>query len=294
MSEASPPITLITGPTASGKSAYAMTLARKTGAEIVGADSMQLYAGLQILTAGPTPEEEVGVPHHVVGIADPASGWSVGRWLEEATKALAAIAARGKPALIVGGTGLYFRALTHGLADIPQVSRAESELAYDKMGEDKFRRILREFDPKAEARIERADRQRLVRAHAVGFHTGRALSDYHEATKPALAPGSWTALVLEPPREEIYARCDARVPVLVENGALDEVKALMARNLDPALPAMKAVGVGPFAEHLRGAITLDQAIAAVQQETRHYAKRQLTWLRNQVGDWPRLETLAAP
>jgi tRNA dimethylallyltransferase len=289
-----PQITLITGPTASGKSAYAMDLARKTGAEIVGADSMQLYAGLQVLTAGPTAEDEAAIPHHVVGIADPASSWSVGRWLEEATKALAAIAARGKPALIVGGTGLYFRALTHGLADIPQVSRAESELAYDKMGEDKFRRILREFDPKAEARIERADRQRLVRAHAVGFHTGRALSDYHEATKPALAPGSWTAQVLEPPREEIYTRCDARVPVLVENGALDEVRALMARNLDAALPAMKAVGVGPFAEHLRGAITLDQAIAAVQQETRHYAKRQLTWLRNQVGDWPRLETSPEP
>ena len=285
-------ITLITGPTASGKSAYAMDLARKTGAEIVGADSMQLYAGLRVLTAAPTPEDELGVPHHVVGIADPASSWSVGRWLGEATKALAAIAARGKPALIVGGTGLYFRALTHGLADIPAVSRAESELAYDKMGEDKFRRILREFDPKAEARIERADRQRLVRAHAVGYHTGRALSDYHDATRPALSPGSWTALVLEPPREEIYARCDARVPALVENGGLDEVKTLMARNLDPALPAMKAVGVGPLAEHLRGAITLDQAVTAVQQETRHYAKRQFTWLRNQVGDWPRLETPA--
>jgi tRNA dimethylallyltransferase len=293
MTEA-PQITLITGPTASGKSAYAMTLARTTGAEIVGADSMQLYGGLQVLTAAPTPEDELGIPHHVVGIADPATSWSVGRWLEEATKALAAIAARGKPALIVGGTGLYFRALTHGLAEIPQVSRAESELAYDKMGEEKFRRILREFDPKAEARIERADRQRLVRAHAVGFHTGRALSDYHEATKPALAPGSWTALVLEPPREVIYARCDARVPVLIENGALDEVRALMARNLDPALPAMKAVGVGPLAEHLRGAITLDQAIAAVQQETRHYAKRQLTWLRNQVGDWPRLKPSTEP
>ncbi len=289
-----PQITLITGPTASGKSAYAMTLARKTGAEIVGADSMQLYAGLRVLTAAPTPEDELGVPHHVVGIADPASSWSVGRWLEEATKALAAIAARGKPAIIVGGTGLYFRALTHGLADIPQVSRAESELAYDKMGEEKFRRILRAFDPRAEGRILPGDRQRLVRAHAVGFHTGRALSDYHDATRPALTPGSWTAVVLEPPREEIYARCDARVPVLVENGGLDEVKALMARNLDPALPAMKAVGVAPLTEHLRGAITLDQAITAVQQETRHYATRQLTWLRNQVGDWPRVEASPEP
>jgi tRNA dimethylallyltransferase len=289
-----PPITLITGPTASGKSAYAMQLARKLKAEIVGADSMQLYAGLQILTAGPTPEDEAAIPHHVVGIADPASSWSVGRWLDAAKEALAKIASRDKPALIVGGTGLYFRALTHGLADIPAVSRAESELAYDKMGEDKFRRILREFDPKSEARIMRGDRQRLVRAHAVGFHTGRALSDYHDATRPALEPGSWSAIVLEPPREVIYARCDARVPVMVQEGALDEVRALMRRDLDPNLPAMKAVGVGPFIDHLQGALPLDQAIAAVQQETRHYAKRQLTWLRNQVGDWPRQEIAAEP
>jgi tRNA dimethylallyltransferase len=282
------PITLITGPTASGKSAYALKLAQETGAEIIGADSMQLYAGLEVLTAAPTAEDQAHVPHHLVGVADAGGTWSVGMWLAAATKALAEIAERGKPVLIVGGTGLYFRALTHGLADIPQVSRAESELAYDKMGEDKFRRILKNFDPKAEARIERSDRQRLVRAHAVGLHTGRALSDYHEATKPALEPGSWTALVIEPPRDEIYARCDARVPVMIEHGALDEVAALLARNLDYRLPAMKAVGVVPLAAHLKGEVTLDEAIAAVAKETRNYAKRQLTWLRNQVGDWPRL------
>jgi tRNA dimethylallyltransferase len=285
----STPITLITGPTASGKSAYALKLAEETGAEIIGADSMQLYAGLGVLTAAPTPDDKARVPHHLAGVADAGGTWSVGMWLKAATEALAGIASRGKPALIVGGTGLYFRALTHGLADIPQVSRAESELAYDKMGEDKFRRILREFDPKAEARIERADRQRLVRAHAVGFHTGRALSDYHDATRPALEPGSWTTLVLEPPRTVVYAQCDARVPVMVEQGALDEVAALVARKLDYRLPAMKAVGVVPFAAHLRGELSLDEAIAAVAKETRNYAKRQLTWLRNQVGDWPRLD-----
>ena len=147
------PITLITGPTASGKSAYALRLAQETGAEIVGADSMQLYAGLEVLAAAPTAEERALVPHHLVGVADAGGTWSVGMWLSAATAALADITARGKPALIVGGTGLYFRALTYGLAAIPQVSRAESELAYDKMGEQKFRRILREFDPRAEARI---------------------------------------------------------------------------------------------------------------------------------------------
>lgn len=282
------PITLITGPTASGKSAYALQLAQDTGAEIIGADSMQLYAGLEVLTAAPTAQDRALVPHHLVGVADSGGTWSVGMWLTAAAKALADIAQRGKPALIVGGTGLYFRALTHGLADIPQVSRAESELAYDKMGEQKFRRILRGFDPRAEARIAPSDRQRLVRAHAVGLHTGRALSDYHDATRPALEPGSWTALVIEPPRDVLYARCDARVPVMVEQGALDEVKALLARNLDHRLPAMKAVGVEPLASHLKGDLTLDEAMAAMAKDTRNYAKRQLTWLRNQVGDWPRL------
>ena len=282
------PITLITGPTASGKSAYALRLAQEIGAEIIGADSMQLYAGLEVLTAAPTLEDRALVPHHLVGVADAGGTWSVGMWLAAATKALADITARGKPALIVGGTGLYFRALTHGLADIPQVSRAESELAYEKMGEQKFRRILREFDPRAEARIASSDRQRLVRAHAVGLHTGRALSDYHEATKPALEPDSWTALVIEPARDLLYVRCNARVPVMIEHGALDEVAALMARNLDHRLPAMKAVGVTAFAAHLKGDLPLDEAITATAQETRNYAKRQLTWLRNQAGDWPRL------
>ena len=282
-------ITLLCGPTASGKSALAMRMAQESGAEIIGADSMQLYAGLAVLTAAPTTADREAVPHHLVGVADAADGWSVGRWLEATTAALADIASRDKPAIIVGGTGLYFRALTHGLADIPQVSRTESELAYDKMGEEKFRRILRAYDPRAEHRIAPSDRQRLVRAHAVALHTGRALTDYHDATAPALEPGSWEALVVEPPREVIYARCDARVPELVELGALEEVRALVARQLDPALPAMKAVGVTPFAAHLRGETTLDQAIAAVAQETRNYAKRQLTWLRNQVSYWPRLD-----
>jgi tRNA dimethylallyltransferase len=281
-------ITLITGPTASGKSAYALKLAQETGAEIIGADSMQLYAGLEVLTAAPTAEDRARVPHHLVGIADAGGTWSVGMWLNAAIAALTDITGRGKPALIVGGTGLYFRALTYGLAEIPQVSRAESELAYDKMGEQKFRRILRGFDPRAEARIAPSDRQRLVRAHAVGLHTGRAISDYHDATQPALEPGSWTALVIEPPRDVLYARCDARVPVMIEQGALDEVAALLARNLDHRLPAMKAVGVTPLAAHLKGELTLEAAITATAQETRNYAKRQLTWLRNQAGDWPRL------
>lgn len=284
-------IWLIAGPTASGKSAYALDLAERIGAEIVNADSMQIYAGLRVLTAGPSPEETARAPHHLFQVVDPAIGWSVGRWLEAATKALAEIEARGKPAIVVGGTGLYFRALTHGLADVPPVPETQREISsllYAARGEAEFREILRALDPEAEARIETGDRQRLVRAHAVAIATGKSLTAWQTDTKPALAPGSWKGLVLDPPRADLYARCDARLAVMVQQGALDEVRAVDARGLDPALPALKAVGYREFAAHLRGETTLEQALDAARQETRRYAKRQLTWFRNQTPDWERI------
>ncbi|MFY8208300.1 MAG: tRNA (adenosine(37)-N6)-dimethylallyltransferase, partial [Caulobacter sp.] len=221
----------------------------------------------------------------------PAIGWSVGRWLEAATQALTEIEARGKPAIVVGGTGLYFRALTRGLADVPPVPETQREISsllYAARGEAEFREILKPLDPAAEARIETGDRQRLVRAHAVAIATGKSLTAWQTDTKPALAPGSWRGLVLDPPRAELYARCDARLAIMVEQGALDEVRAVEARNLDPALPALKAVGYREFAAHLRGETTLDQALDAARQETRRYAKRQLTWFRNQTPDWQRI------
>ena len=284
-------IWLIAGPTASGKSAYALDLAERIGAEIVNADSMQIYAGLRVLTAGPSPEECARAPHHLFQVVDPAVGWSVGRWLEAATQALAEIEARGKPAIVVGGTGLYFRALTHGLADVPPVPETQREISsllYAARGEAKFREILKSLDPQAEGRIETGDRQRLVRAHAVAIATGKSLTAWQTDTKPALAPGSWKGLVLDPPRAELYARCDARLAIMVEQGALDEVRAVESRGLDPALPALKAVGYREFAAHLRGETTLDQALDAARQETRRYAKRQLTWFRNQTPDWERI------
>jgi tRNA dimethylallyltransferase len=290
-SDIAPRIWLIAGPTASGKSAYALDLAERIGAEIVNADSMQIYAGLRVLTAGPSPEETARAPHHLFQVVDPAIGWSVGRWLEAATKALAEIEARGNPAIVVGGTGLYFRALTHGLADVPPVSETQREISsllFAARGEAEFREILKPLDPQAEARIEIGDRQRLVRAHAVAIATGKSLTAWQTDTKPALAPGSWKGLVLDPPRADLYARCDGRLAVMVQQGALDEVRAVDARGLDPALPALKAVGYREFAAHLRGETTLEQALDAARQETRRYAKRQLTWFRNQTPDWERI------
>ena len=286
-----PRIWLIAGPTASGKSALALRLARQTGGEIVGADSMQLYRDLRILSAGPSDEELAQVPHHLVGVADPAEGWSAGRWLRAATQVLEEIAARGRPAIVVGGTGLYFRALTQGIAEIPHVpseARPAAAAEYDTLGEAAFRQRLAERDPAAAARIGPGDRQRLSRAWEVLAATGRPLSDWQASGQPPLTPGSWRAVALEPPREALYARCDARLRAMVEAGALDEVRALLARDLDPALPAVKAVGVREFAAHLRGDATLAEALASAQQQTRNYAKRQTTWMRGQMADWPRL------
>lgn len=290
-----PPVTLIAGPTASGKSALALKLAREIGGEIVNADSMQIYSGLPVLTAGPSPEEMAQAPHHLFGVVDAADGWSVAKWLEAAMAALRDIDHRGKPAIVVGGTGLYFRALTHGLAEVPPVSETQREISgllYAAQGEAEFREVLATLDPEAAARIEVGDRQRLVRAHAVAIATGRSLTAWQTDTRPALAADRWKGVVLDVPRAELYAHCDARLSLMVQNGALEEVAAMQLRNLDPALPALKAVGYRELAAHLRGETTLDRALDAARQETRRYAKRQLTWFRNQTPDWERVSGAA--
>ncbi len=290
-----PSVWLIAGPTASGKSGLALALAERTGAEIVNADSMQVYRDLAILTARPATADLLRAPHHLYGVADAAEAWSVGRWLRAAETILAEVAARGRPAIVVGGTGLYFRALTEGLSEIPSVPppiRDQAEAALAAEGEAAFRSRLRDIDPEAEARIAAGDRQRLVRAMSVALATGRSLSGWQaQAGEPAL--GGWRGLVLDPPREALYARCDARLAAMVDLGALEEVRALLAHGLDPGLPVMKALGVPEFAAHLTGELTLDQALAAARQSTRRYAKRQTTWFRNQTGDWPRLASADA-
>jgi tRNA dimethylallyltransferase len=289
-----PRIWLIAGPTASGKSALALRLAETTGGEIVNADALQLYADLRLLSARPSAEEEARAPHHLFGVADGADGWSVGRWLRAATQVLDGIAARGRPAIVVGGTGLYFKALTEGLADIPAIpalARAEATALYDQAGEAAVRERLKAADPISEARIAPADRTRLIRALEVWLATGKPLTAWQTDTQPTLAPGTWRAVALEPDREALYARCDARLEAMVRDGALDEVARLTARRLSPNQPVMKAVGVRELAACLAGETPLEAAFALAQQETRRYAKRQLTWIRNQTPDWPRIGSL---
>lgn len=283
-------VTLIAGPTASGKSALALKMARESGAVVINADSQQLYADLRILTARPSEADEALVDHRLYGVADAADAWSVGRWSREVLPILDTLRTEGRPAILVGGTGLYFMALTKGLADIPAVPpqvRERVEANYLKQGETVFRTCLALHDPQAAASIEQGDRQRLVRAMSVLVASGRPLSAWRNDTQPLLSPDSWSGLVIEPDRTALYANCDHRVDQMIQAGAVDEVRALLARGLSTSLPAMKAVGVREIMAWLNDDMTGTEAVSALKQATRNYAKRQLTWFRNQTPDWAR-------
>jgi len=283
------PVHLIAGPTASGKSVLALRLALEIGGEIINADSMQIYRDLRVLTARPSADLEASARHHLFGVVDGAEAWSVGHWLRAIAQILPDIAARGRSAIVVGGTGLYFRALTRGLAEAPSVSdavRTATARYLAEVGEPAFRAELANVDPATEARISRGDAQRLVRAMAIFRASGQALSEWRKTTTPILPTSAWRGVVIAPPREILYARCDARLETMVEEGVLDEVAALTARRLDPGLPVMKALGVAAFTAQLRGELSAVDALAQAQAATRRYAKRQTTWFRHQTPEWP--------
>ena len=285
---------LIAGPTASGKSDLALALAQACGGEIVNADALQLYRELSVITARPTPADEALAPHHLYGVAEADEAWSVGRWLRAVVPILEAILGRDRPAIVVGGTGLYFRALTEGLAEIPEppvAMRTAAAATYDERGEADFRIGLALFDAEAEARIVSGDKQRLVRAFAVFWGSGKSLSHWRALTRPTLAAGAWRGLVVEPPRDALYRRIDARVADMLTRGAVEEAAALTARRLDPDLPILKAVGLRELAAAASGHAPLTQARDKAAQASRRYAKRQLTWFRNQTAGWPRVDSL---
>lgn len=288
-----PAVWLIAGPTASGKSALALDLAERTGGRIVNADAIQLYTDLEILTARPGAYDLARAPHALYGVADGADAWSVGRWLRAATALLEEAADSDAPLIFVGGTGLYFRALTRGLAEAPPTDpqmRDDLLADYDRVGEAEIRAQLAALDPAAATRIAPNDRQRLVRALGVALATGRSLSDWQADTVPLLTQDRWRGVVVAPDRGRLHARIDARVEQMVRDGVTAEVARLAARALAPELPVMKAVGFREFAAHVQGACPLDQSIRDTQTATRQYAKRQMTWFRNQSPDWPRIET----
>jgi len=278
------PLYLLAGPTASGKSAKALHWAEQTGGVILNADSMQLYADVPILTARPDAAETARAPHRLYGHLDGQTLWSTGDWLRAARPYIAEALTGGPPLCIVGGTGLYFNALVHGLAEIPDIDdavRLEARAAYDEMGEARLRDLMKQHDPQAEARIMPNDRQRLSRAYEVWLQTGRSLTDWQNHTVPELTPDTYTLEILHPDRPWLYERCDRRLQLMLDHGALDEVRALLDKGLAINWPIMRVLGLAECVACLKGQTTLEDALALARQKTRNYAKRQSTWFRNQ-------------
>jgi tRNA dimethylallyltransferase len=280
---------LIAGPTASGKSALALALAQKTGGVIVNTDSMQVYRDLRIITARPTPEEEALIPHRLYGHVDAAVNFSAGHWVADAAAALAEARGQKRLPIFVGGSGLYFKALTRGLSAVPPIApevREGVRARLERDGVEALHAALAQSDPAAAERLKPRDRTRIARALEVVEATGRSLTDWHREGLPPLLPqGQFRALFLNPDRDELYARIDARFETMLKAGALQEVERLAARHLDPLLPAMKAHGVPALIRHLRGEITLAEAATIGRADTRHYAKRQFTWFRHQLPEF---------
>jgi tRNA dimethylallyltransferase len=280
---------LIAGPTASGKSALALDLAQKSGGVVINADSMQVYRDLRIITARPSVEEEARVPHRLYGHVDAAINFSAGAWVADAAKALEEARAQNKLPIFVGGSGLYFRALTRGLSAIPPIpaeTRESVRARLERDGVEAMHAELARRDAVSAERLNLRDRTRIARALEVIEATGRALPDWHrEGLPPLLPPESFSALFLAPEREALYARIDARFDDMLDGGAIPEVLALAARQLDPLLPAMKAHGVPVLMRMIRGEVTREAAAEFGRTETRQYAKRQFTWFRHQLPEF---------
>lgn len=284
-SSAHPPAIVIAGPTASGKSGMALAIAREFDGVVINADSMQVYDVLRVITARPSPEEEALAPHRVYGVLSPAVACSAALWKDMAAEAMAQAWAAGKLPVVVGGTGLYLRTLMHGISpvpDIPDEVRAEARARLSLLGNAAFHAELAARDPVMAARLDPANSQRLARAWEVLAATGRSLAEWQALPMEGGVAARWQTFALLPGRDALYANCDRRFALMMEMGAADEVRAMLDMNLDPALPAMKALGVPELAQWLRGGIDRDTAIARACQATRNYAKRQMTWFRNQL------------
>ena len=284
-----PAAILIAGPTASGKSALALALADEFGGTIINADSMQVYRDLRIITARPMAADEARIAHLLYGHVDAAENYSVGRWCVDAAAALAEVERSGRVPILVGGTGLYFKALTQGLAAVPPIPPTVRASVRERLAAEGVAALHAELaarDPASAQRLMPTDRSRITRALEVVLATGRSLTDWHrEGMRPALAPDLAVRLFLEVERAELHRRIDARFDAMLASGALDEVRALDRRGLDPTLPAMKAHGVPWLICHLRGEIALEAAAEQAKRDTRRYTKRQATWFRHQLPDW---------
>jgi len=285
---ANPPLALIAGPTATGKSALALALAGRTNGVIINADSAQVYRDLPVLSATPLAEDAGRVEHRLYGFLDGAEPSSAADWAEHARREIADVQASGQLPILVGGTGLYLRTLLDGIAPVPPIE-PEIRLRVRTTRLADIRDQLQRLDPDAAARLRPNDTTRLTRALEVILSTGKPLAEWQQQRLGGI--GNQVALhpqILLPPRDWLYARCDARFRDMIDQGAIEEVRRLLARTLDPVLPVMRAIGVAEIAAHLRGEVVLEETIAAGQRATRRYAKRQYTWFAHQPpADWPR-------
>jgi len=280
---------LIAGPTASGKSALALEIASRMDGVVINADSMQVYRDLRIITARPTDEEMNRAPHRLYGHIGAEEIYSAGRWLREAEAEITAALEAGKTAIVIGGTGLYFSALLKGLSVVPEVSievRQQIRALGDKHQNNALHRMLAERDPRTAEEIRVSDRQRILRALEVIEATGRGLAEWREEPGvPVLNSGDYRAIFLETDREALGLRIDERFDKMLAEGALDEVKQLKARDLNPDMPVLKAHGVPWLFKYLNNEIPLEEAAAQGKRDTRQYAKRQETWFRNQLPEF---------
>ena len=292
-----PKAILIAGPTASGKSAAALDLAQRFGGIVINADSMQVYRELAVLTARPSQAEMQRAPHCLYGTVPASERYSVGRFLEDVAHALRDAKVEGRLPVFIGGTGLYFKALTEGLAQVPDVPpeiRAHWRGEAERIGTEGLHRALQARDPVMAARLRPSDPQRLLRALEVIDATSVSLAEWQGADAAAvLHPEGLLRIVIAPEREPLYAAIDARFDRMMEQGAIEEVRALLALGLDHALPAMRAHGVRELAAYLAGDSSLEAAVEKAKTESRRYAKRQMTWLRRFMQDWQWFPNAAA-
>ena len=289
---------LIAGPTASGKSALALEVARRDGGLVINADSMQVYRELPVLTARPSPDDETAAPHRLYGHVASAEGYSVARWLEDVARALDEAARSERRPIVVGGTGLYFKALSEGLSPVPPIPD-EVRLHWRRMAAElppgALHAELARRDADLARRLAPGDIQRVTRALEVVEATGQSLSVWQSHLgQPLIATNEAECVVVAVPRDELHRRCDRRFDQMMAAGALDEVRALLRLAVPADRPAMRALGVRPLARHLAGEVSLDEAIAMSKVETRQYVKRQETWLARFMSDWSRHDSLKKP
>lgn len=282
------PVICIAGPTASGKSAWALEIAKSVGGEIINADALQVYADLQILSARPTRREMDGVPHHLFGHIAGDVRYSTGQWLREVQPIILDCLARNVTPILTGGTGLYFKALTEGIAEVPPVSEEAMSAAQsllDNKGIAALRGEAERIDAIASARVLGNDPQRLLRIVSVYNETGKALSEWQAKTRPIIPARFCRRAVLLPERTPLYERINTRFDSMIENGGLVEAKAVYAKGYDLSLPMMKAIGLQQFFSYLHGEMELAESVELAKRDTRRFAKRQFTWFRGQASNW---------